>query len=259
MKPDALPLSPGLRWQVLPVAFIGRPTPGPGHARASPVLYTMPLANHRDDEHGEEVRPEFPLHCHSPPRRSSNSHVSFFLLSTLLHRSLFRIPTRHFAPQCLSPGVASMVSVHVEHPQEASVVVHQVERLCPALGRGGCRGSGAAEAAARSERLGALHSVGTGRAACPGRLLGRLRPVTAAPGGCAVASERRPVGEGPRPATAGAAHLTLPTVCVPAARAPDAGGVPSRGRLGLGRSATVSRARSSWVSPGCPQGRAEED
>ena len=45
------------------------------------------------------------------------------------HRALFPHSYSHFAPRCLSPGVASMVSVHVEHPQEASVVVHQVERV----------------------------------------------------------------------------------------------------------------------------------
>ncbi|XP_055993011.1 latent-transforming growth factor beta-binding protein 4 isoform X2 [Sorex fumeus] len=62
----------------------------PGHTRS---VYTMPLANHRDDEH----------------------------------------------------GVASMVSVHVEHPQEASVVVHQVERVS------GTWDEAKAEAAARAE------------------------------------------------------------------------------------------------------------
>uniref|UniRef100_A0A452V189 Latent transforming growth factor beta binding protein 4 n=1 Tax=Ursus maritimus TaxID=29073 RepID=A0A452V189_URSMA len=106
----------------------------PGLTRS---VYTMPLANHRDDEH----------------------------------------------------GVASMVSVHVEHPQEASVVVHQVERVSGSWEEADaeavcasplpglrtqevcCRGAGLAwgvhDCQSCSEHLGISGRVGTPDGPCP--------------------------------------------------------------------------------------------
>ena len=129
-----------------------------------------------------------------------------------------------------------MVSVHVEHPQEASVVVHQVERVSGPWEEADAEAVARAEAAARSEAAApytvlaqsAPREDGYSDASGFGYCFRELR------GG----EVRRGLWGGARsmPPRGGALTLHFPTVCVPTARAPDAGGVLPRGRLGLGRS-----------------------
>uniref|UniRef100_G3UA49 Latent-transforming growth factor beta-binding protein 4 n=1 Tax=Loxodonta africana TaxID=9785 RepID=G3UA49_LOXAF len=77
VKPDRCLCPPDFAGKFCQLHSSGARPPAPAMPGLTRSVYTMPLVNHRDEEH----------------------------------------------------GVASMVSVHVEHPQEASVVVHQVERV----------------------------------------------------------------------------------------------------------------------------------
>ncbi|XP_070243779.1 latent-transforming growth factor beta-binding protein 4 isoform X1 [Bos mutus] len=99
VKPDRCLCPPDFAGKFCQLHSSGARPPAPAMPGFTRSVYTMPLANHRDDEH----------------------------------------------------GVASMVSVHVEHPQEASVVVHQVERVSGPWEEADAEAVARAEAAARSE------------------------------------------------------------------------------------------------------------
>uniref|UniRef100_A0A7N4P5Q2 Latent-transforming growth factor beta-binding protein 4 n=1 Tax=Sarcophilus harrisii TaxID=9305 RepID=A0A7N4P5Q2_SARHA len=88
----------------------------------------------------------------SPP---TPGWVTSSLGSTCVHSTLTPVPT---------PGVASLVSVHVEHPQEASVIIHQVERVSgpgPSLGpeESGATGQSQARASGVPSDRAALYTV----------------------------------------------------------------------------------------------------
>uniref|UniRef100_A0A8C6QEZ0 Latent transforming growth factor beta binding protein 4 n=1 Tax=Nannospalax galili TaxID=1026970 RepID=A0A8C6QEZ0_NANGA len=99
VKPDRCLCPPDFAGKFCQLHSSGAQPPAPAMPGLTRSVYTMPLANHRDDEH----------------------------------------------------GVASMVSVHVEHPQEASVVVHQVERVSGPWEEANPEALARAEAVARSE------------------------------------------------------------------------------------------------------------
>ncbi|MBW03731.1 Latent-transforming growth factor beta-binding protein 4, partial [Eschrichtius robustus] len=99
VKPDRCLCPPDFAGKFCQLHSSGARPPAPAMPGFTRSVYTMPLANHRDDEH----------------------------------------------------GVASMVSVHVEHPQEASVVVHQVERVSGPWEEADAEAVARAAAAARAE------------------------------------------------------------------------------------------------------------
>lgn len=99
VKPDRCLCPPDFAGKFCQLHSSGARPPAPAMPGLTRSVYTMPLANHRDDEH----------------------------------------------------GVASMVSVHVEHPQEASVVVHQVERVSGPWEEANPEALARAEAVARAE------------------------------------------------------------------------------------------------------------
>ncbi|XP_037675602.1 latent-transforming growth factor beta-binding protein 4 isoform X4 [Choloepus didactylus] len=99
VKPDRCLCPPDFAGKFCQLHSSGARPPAPAMPGLTRSVYTMPLTNHRDDEH----------------------------------------------------GVASMVSVHVEHPQEASVVVHQVERVSGPWEEPDAEAVARAQAAARAE------------------------------------------------------------------------------------------------------------
>ncbi|XP_060041921.1 latent-transforming growth factor beta-binding protein 4 isoform X2 [Erinaceus europaeus] len=96
VRPDRCLCPPDFAGKFCQLHSSGARPPAPAMPGLTRSVYTMPVANHRDDEH----------------------------------------------------GVASMVSVHVEHPQEASVVVHQVERVSGPWEESNAMAAARAEAAA---------------------------------------------------------------------------------------------------------------
>lgn len=227
VRPDRCLCPPDFAGKFCQLHSSGARPPAPAMPGLTRSVYTMPVANHRDDEHGEcgltPVSTVSPPSIHASILPPSPEPYPPHLLATCKN------PSARGAPPV---GVASMVSVHVEHPQEASVVVHQVERVSGPWEESNAVAAARAEAAAPYTVLAqsAPREDGYSDASGFGYCFRELRGSQVRDGGRVGG---RWQGRGPPPGGAFTQHF--PAVCVPAAGAAHPGRVLQRGRPSLGR------------------------